>query len=278
MNQFLKRRLLFVVSAFVIAYGAIVCFLYFDQTELVYRANPVRVSAKEAGLENVTELSIATPDGETMQAWYSAAQPNKPTILFCHGKGGNMASRSKRWRYYVERGYGVMFFDYHGFGGSTGIPTEEYLRMDVKAAYDWLSQQAIKSKDIALVGESLGTGVCTMLAAKMPAASLELEAAYSSIVDIAAERYWWAPVHWLIKDRFDATLEIANIHSPLLQQHGDADETIPVHFGQTLFAAAISPKEFVLVPGGGHVLGPQAWQRGLDFIDAVRAGTWKPKE
>jgi uncharacterized protein len=274
----LKRLLSISATVLIAAYATAVSVLYFNQTELLYRADLMHVSAKDAGLELVTELVIATPDGEKIQAWFSPAKSNKATILFCHGKGGNMANRAKRWQYYVERGYGVMFFDYHGFGGSTGVPTEEHLRMDARAAYDWLRAQSIPAKDIALVGESLGSGVCTMLAAQVLAGSLELEAAYSSIADIAAERHWWAPVRFLIKDNFDAEDAITKIRSPLFQQHGELDDTIPIHFGAALFKAAPSPKQWLKVTGGHHALGPEGWQRGLDFIEAVRNGSWLPQE
>jgi uncharacterized protein len=261
-----------------VVYAAAVSFLYFNQTEFLYRADPTQKSPADVGLAGVQVLALTTLDGAKIQAWYSPAKLDHATILFCHGKGGNMAGRANRWRYYVEHGYGVMFFDFHGFGGSEGLPTEEHLRADARAAYDWLRDAGIESKDIALVGESLGTGVCTMLAAHVPVASLELEAGYSSIADIAAERHWWAPVRLLINDRFDAAAEISNIHAPLLQQHGDLDETIPIHFASKLFAAANAPKEFRVLAGHGHAFGPEGWQNGLEFIEAVRKGTWKGKE
>jgi uncharacterized protein len=272
------RLLAFFATAVATSYAAAVSFLYFNQTEFLYRANPIYTSPAEAGLSDVQELTLATPDGAKIRAWYSPAKPSRTTILFCHGKGGNMASRAKRWNYYVERGYGAMFFDYHGFGGSEGVPTEQHLKMDARASYDWLTDQQIVPTDIALVGESLGSGVCAMLAAKVHVGSLELEAGYSSITDIAAERHWWAPVRLLIKDKFDAAHEIVKIRAPFFQQHGDADETIPIHFGETLFAAAPSPKRWLTIQGGHHALGPEGWQRGLDFIEAVREGSWVPLE
>jgi uncharacterized protein len=270
-----RRLLALMASAIMAAYGAAVSFLYLNQTEFLYRANPIYTSPAEVGLSDVQELTLATLDGAKIKAWYSPARPSRATILFCHGKGGNMASRAKRWTYYVERGYGVMFFDYHGFGGSEGVPTEEHLKSDARAAYDWLRDKQIAPKDIALIGESLGSGVCTMLATQVLVSSLELEAGYSSIADIAAERHWWAPVRLLIKDAFDAVPEIAKIRAPLLMQHGDADQTIPVHFAKTLFAAAPAPKEFRILPGHGHALGPDGWQNGLEFVEAVRTLTWK---
>jgi uncharacterized protein len=36
--------------------------------------------------------------------------------------------------------------------------------------------------------------------------------------------------------------------------HGDQDYTIPIRFGQKLYAIAPEPKEFVALPGAGHLL------------------------
>jgi len=37
-----------------------------------------------------------------------------------------------------------------------------------------------------------------------------------------------------------------------LIMHGTSDTTIPITFGQRLFALAREPKQFVPFPGGGH--------------------------
>ena len=34
--------------------------------------------------------------------------------------------------------------------------------------------------------------------------------------------------------------------------HGAQDQTIPIAFGERLFALAREPKQFVRIPGGGH--------------------------
>ena len=40
---------------------------------------------------------------------------------------------------------------------------------------------------------------------------------------------------------------------PVMVMHGDADGIIPWEMGQALYAAAVEPKEFWLVPGAGHL-------------------------
>ena len=142
--------------------------------------------------------------------------------------------------------------------------------MDADAAYDWLINNGVAPKDIVLAGESLGTGIATITASRHVVAALSLQAPYSSIVDVAAARYWWLPVRLLIKDPFDSASAITKVHVPVLIQHGVADQTIPIQFGKKLFAAANEPKEFVIVPGAGHnIFDEPRWARELAFFDSL---------
>ena len=45
---------------------------------------------------------------------------------------------------------------------------------------------------------------------------------------------------------------IARVTAPLLVMHGGRDSTIPIGFGQRLFALAREPKQFVRFDEGGH--------------------------
>jgi uncharacterized protein len=244
--------------------------LYVFQDVLLYNNTSQYVSAAEMGITNAQELVLKTSDGETIGAWYAAANAGKPTILFCHGKGGSLGGRYERWNFYVSQGYGVLFFDYRGFGQSTGNPSEKGLLLDAATAYEWLIKQGVAATEIVAVGESLGTGICTMLAAEKQTAALALEAPYSSIVDVAAHRHWWAPVRALIHDNFDAVAAIKNVNVPLLLQHGDQDRSVPILFGRKLFDAANQPKEFVTIPGANHLIfNLPTWQREIAFFERV---------
>ena len=81
---------------------------------------------------------------------------------------------------------------------------------------------------------------------------MALGAPYSSVVEVAGERYWYLPVRFLMLDQFWSELFIKQVNAPLLILHGVDDKTIPFRFGEKLFAAANEPKTFKRVEGAGH--------------------------
>ena len=109
-----------------------------------------------------------------------------------------------------------------------------------------------RADDIVVWGFSLGTGVAVALAAEQRIGRLILEAPYTSIADVAASRFWFAPVRLLIRDQFRSDGQIARVRVPLLVMHGALDSTIPITFGERLFALANEPKRFVRLARGGH--------------------------
>jgi fermentation-respiration switch protein FrsA (DUF1100 family) len=65
----------------------------------------------------------------------------------------------------------------------------------------------------------------------------------------------------LLRDPFRSDLRIAGVKVPLLVLHGARDPTIPIVFGERLFALANEPKQFVRFPDGGH--------NDLDYLGAA---------
>jgi uncharacterized protein len=245
----LLRALLAIVPAF---YLAMVGLMYAKQDELTFDPDPLRISPASVNVANADVVEIRTADGERLAAWYTPAKAGMPVILFLHGKGGNIGHRPRRYRFFTAQGFGVLFVDYRGYGGSTGTPSEQGLLADAEAAYTWLMAKGIAPQRLAVIGESLGTGIAVKLAARRPIAALALEAPYSSLSDIAADRYWWLPARLLINNPIDAAADIGKINSPLLVQHGDADQTVPIAYGRKLFDRANMPKVFVTIPGADH--------------------------
>lgn len=250
------------------AYIAMVAFLYFKQDALLFPAGRVHMTPAEAGVPVLSQVTLKTVDGESLVAWTSPAKPGLPVILFFHGNGGAMVGRAARYKYYTDRGLGLLAVEYRGYGASTGSPSEAGFMIDARTAYDWLIAQGIAPSSIVIVGESLGTAVATKLAARVEAAALLLEAPYSSVVDVAAARYWFAPVRALIRHQFNAIADVGKVKMPILIQHGTEDTTVPYIFGQKLFAAAPEPKEFVTVQGAGHVIfNAQTWAKEMNFLN-----------
>ncbi len=244
-------------------------FMYASQRSYQYFPSHRGLSAAALGLEGVADLKLVTEDAQTLQVWYAAPKPGRPVILYLHGNGGEISGRSERFAAYQSGDFGVLFVSYRGYGASTGKPSEAGLVKDARAAYDWLIAQGVKSETIMLVGESLGSGVAVQLAAERRVGAVALEAPYYSAADIAAAHYWWLPVHWLMKDRFDSFAYIGRVHAPLLVIHGDQDHVIPIAEGRKLFAAANEPKQMVVVPGGTHgtIFSPDTWALEMRFFD-----------
>ncbi len=238
------------------------------QRRLQYFPGTTGTLPQATGLHGVVVIPLIAADGIASTLWYAPAQPGQPTLLYFQGNGGELSDRADRFAFYQSLGLGVAFLSYRGYGASRDAISEAGLIADATAAYDWLAAQNIPPQHIALVGESLGTGVAVQLAAKRTVGAVTLEAPYTATVDIAAQLYWWLPVHLLMKDQYRSIDHIAQIHAPLLIQHGTADQTIPFASGQRLFAAAAEPKTFIPLPDQGHeaLYQPQTWAREADFF------------
>jgi fermentation-respiration switch protein FrsA (DUF1100 family) len=263
----------FFLLSVALAYAGICLYMFLQQRSLQYFPTHRGPSPAEAGFSQVSDETIATPDGETISAWYAEAAPGKPTILYFQGNGGEIADRTGRLGFYLSHGFGVLFVSYRGYGRSTGAISEQGLIADALAAHAWLTARGVKPEQVVLVGESLGTGVAVQLASQRQVQAVALEAPYSSAADIAASIYWWLPVRLLMKDTFHSQAFIQKVHAPLLIVHGDADTIIPVAQGRKLFAMANEPKELVIIPGEGHdvIHDPRVWELEVAFFTGHQA-------
>ncbi len=137
-------------------------------------------------------LKIETPDSVQLGAWLilpedpripddvlsgppadesvSASLRHKPTILLFHG---NTAARAVPFRIthyltYTSRfEANVLAIDYRGYGDSTGTPSELGVKVDARAAWDWLINKGVSPENILIVGHSLGTAVASLLAEEL---------------------------------------------------------------------------------------------------------------
>lgn len=264
------------VVKFVLAAGALIYLvaaagMFVLQRQLQYFPSRHNPAPAALGLADVAVAALVTPDGESLVLWYAPAAAGQPTILYFQGNGGEIADRADRLAAYRAAGFGVAFLSYRGYGGSTGSPTETGLLTDARTAYDWLAARGIPPEKIALVGESLGTGIAVRLAAERPVGAVVLGAPYATAVGVAADIYPWLPVRLLMKDQFRSIDHIGAVTAPLLILHGTDDRVIPFASGDALFAAANDPKTFVALPGAGHeaLYQPATWAEETAFLARV---------
>ena len=111
--------------------------------------------------------SCDTEDGIRLGAWFFPAHRRRgPAVLVCNGNAGDRSVRAPLAAALNRMGLSVLLFDYRGYGGNPGRPSEDGLAADARAAQAWLAAQPEVDTDrIVYFGESLGAAVAVGLAA-----------------------------------------------------------------------------------------------------------------
>jgi len=107
---------LIVVGGVVIALAAAV---WFGQRSLMYPADRSAVPPAGELLPGAVDVTLTTSDDVALGAWYlEPAEPCTAAVLVAQGNGGNRAGRVELAQAIHERGFGVLLFDYRGYGGN----------------------------------------------------------------------------------------------------------------------------------------------------------------
>ncbi|MGY4867212.1 alpha/beta hydrolase [Mycolicibacterium elephantis] len=261
----MRRAVVVVVMVTLVASG-LFGLLWSQQRRLIYFPSPGPVPSAATVLPNGRDVVIETDDGIRLGAWYFPVAGEAPAVLVFNGNGGD---RSMRWPLAPalnRMGLSVLLFDYRGYGGNPGSPSEDGLAADAGAAQEWLAAQP-GVEQIVYFGESLGAAVAVGLAVQRPPAALILRSPFTSLADVAAVHYPWLPVRRVLLDRYPSIDRIASVRAPLLVIAGDSDDIVPEQLSRRLYEAANAPKRYVVVPGAGH--NDQALLDGTKMLDAI---------
>ena len=233
---------------------SIVAIVWSQQRRLIYFPFGVVPRPDAVGLEGAASVSFPTADGLTLQGWFvSRTKAPEFTVIVFNGNAGNRAFRAPLADALARANLAVLLFDYRGFGGNPGSPTEEGLRNDARAARDYVVSRAdVDPRRLVYFGESLGTAVAADLALDDPPAALILRSPFTSMTDVGRHHYAFLPVGWLLRDRYETIERIARVNAPLLVIGGDADRIVPIEQTRRLFEAARDPKSLLIISGADH--------------------------
>jgi fermentation-respiration switch protein FrsA (DUF1100 family) len=274
----MRRLKKIVISIFLVV---IVVFVVANMTLLIFESTFI-FKPKKYPLGNwqpvnppPTDVQIMAKDGTKLHAWYLPHTQPQAVLLYFHGNAGNVTDHYLELvKLHNKLSASVMILDYRGFGKSEGHPTEEAIKQDAEAARDWLAnKEHLQSRDIILLGRSLGSGVAIDLAAKSGAKGLILISPFVSLSAAVQDHYPFLFSRILMQNQFDSIHNIPLYHGPLLIIHGDADDIIPLQQGEALFHAANSPKWFVVVPGGKHYdsISDSVYKAMFEFIERIKS-------
>jgi fermentation-respiration switch protein FrsA (DUF1100 family) len=246
----LIRRFLLVL---LLAYAAVCALMFFAQRKLLYFPDPAPMNPAAVGLPQAEVLALQAADGERLVAWWIAPRADHaPVFVYLHGNGANLQARAQRFARLTEGGAGLLALSWRGYGGSSGNPSEAGLLADAQAAYQAAAKR-VPAQRLVLYGESLGTTVATMLAARELVAALVLDSGFASALDVAQRRYPWLPVAWLLRDPLRADLAAPQVSAPAFQVHCEGDAVTPLASARRLNETLPHARPLLVLAGGCHV-------------------------
>ncbi|XP_007905387.1 alpha/beta hydrolase domain-containing protein 17C [Callorhinchus milii] len=178
------------------------------------------------------------------------APASKYTLLFSHG---NAVDLGQMCSFYIGLGSrincNIFSYDYSGYGGSSGKPSEKNLYADIDAAWTALrTRYGVCPENIILYGQSIGTVPTVDLASRYECAAVILHSPLMSGLRVAfpdtRKTYCF--------DAFPSIDKITKVASPVLVIHGTEDEVIDFSHGLAMFEQCPKAVEPLWVEGAGH--------------------------
>jgi fermentation-respiration switch protein FrsA (DUF1100 family) len=237
-----------------LAYVVVVVYMKANERGFIYYPTPAAEEWTDPPDPSVEDVWLTDANGTRLHGWWSECRDAEAVFLFCHGNSGNVSQlgfEMLKWRQLAKAS--MLAFDYPGYGKSEGKPSEAGCNAATSAAYEWLTTvKRIPPTRVVIYGESLGGGPAVELARGREHRALVLYKTFTSLPDVALDRYPFLPARLLMSDQFDNLAKIGQCHRPVFVAHGTADTLVPYALGERLFAAANEPKVFLPMPGVGH--------------------------
>jgi alpha-beta hydrolase superfamily lysophospholipase len=261
-----------------IAYVTVCVYLFSMQTRMVYAGvtHPLSTEmaihdAKGAGLVpwDHTTPGAAAPQGY-VRPDFAASIPRGTIVLF-HGNGEFAWMRPEEVDALTRRGFRVFLYEYPGFGGRPGKPSEKVIVPDGQAVIRALAQAGYGP--IYVWGQSLGAGVAAAVCAdtSLPVQGLVLMTPWDNIANVGLFYYPYIPVRLLMIDKYDSIANLQSFAHPICVIRSENDEIIPPPLSLNLYAHLPEPKKVIEFKDCGHNDWPDSpelawWDDALDFI------------
>lgn len=199
------RMLVWIFAIAIVAYGAWLALLYFQQRAMLFPGAGMEPAAR-LGPPNGAETVWFEVDDARVEAWLLPAtslpeEGNAPAIIFAHGNAEFIDELADDFDALRDAGLHVLLVEYPGYGRSAGSPTQANMTAVFTEAYDWLAARPdVKAERIIGMGRSLGGGAITALSRQRELAAIVLQSTFTSVPAMARS---FAVPAWLVRDPFD---------------------------------------------------------------------------
>jgi fermentation-respiration switch protein FrsA (DUF1100 family) len=244
--------------------------LLFHPVERAYSEDSWVQIEREFGVKR-TEVSYRASNGDVISGWFFRLPGAKRVFLVSQGKGSRLEYRGGIVRMLLKCGGSVLIYNYGGIGRSVGEASLDGVCADAVASYDFLvEQEKYAPADIVAYGESFGTGVTGQLVSRRKVGAVILQSGFTSLLRASRDVLPWLRLYpdWCFpKQMLDNVAVFGKSHAPLLIVHGQEDGLVSVANARELFAAAVEPKELLILRQGEH----GKFGSGNEYFDKVKA-------
>jgi alpha-beta hydrolase superfamily lysophospholipase len=259
------------VAAVVAAVAVVILALVWAfQRRLVYFPATAPVPPAAAILPGAQDVVLETDDGLRLGAWFVPARgPRRGQgVLVANGNAGDRSARAPLAEALAARGLAVLLFDYRGYGGNPGSPSERGLARDARAAQRFLVDEAgVRPERLVYFGESLGAAVVTELATVRPPAGLVLRSPFVDLASVGQVHYPFLPVRALLRDRYPLAEQLGTVSAPVTVVYGSEDSVVPAEQSRAVANEAATLHDIVEIAGADH--NDLALLDGKELVDAV---------
>jgi len=252
--------------------------MYFLQDYFIYypqKTDPQLIEQAAAS----RDLQLWPQNVKTYRGFISprASQKSLGTILVFHGNAGNALDRTYYAGALNRHGYRVILAEYPAYGSRPGKTSEKEFTADAIESI----RLALKEfgRPIYLLGESLGCGVvCGAVAnSHMPIDGVALITPWDSLINLARDKYWFLPVKWMLRDRYDNVANLTDYRGPVAVAMAGRDEIIPNRLTRNFYDALRQPKRLWTFPKAGHNSWPSGpheswWGEMTNFLQSTKTG------
>lgn len=248
-------------------------------------------AAANAASEGLESVSLATPGGTTLRAWFlTPPSANGNAVILFHGVSDNRLGMYGYGKWLLEHDYAVLLPDARGHGLSDGLATYGLKESDdIHRWVDWLEDH-YHPRCVYGFGESMGAAqLLQSLPKESRFCAVVAESPFASFREVAYARFGrqFHTGPWIGSTFFRPTVDVGflfvwlryglnmeeaspknaveGIRIPVLLIHGLSDRNIPPFHSDEIQAR--NPSDIVVwkVPGavhtGAHQAAPQEFER-----------------
>ncbi len=238
-----KKALKLPIALFLI-YIIFGLFLYINQKSMIYYPDDQDFEACQA----FSDYEKKTFGGTR---FYFQPQSEREVLIHYHGNAGSTCDRAYFRDIFEQSDRSLIFVEYAGYSADDKNPSKELILKDVENIDQFVQERDFK--DVAVYGQSLGTGPASYHSKIGDVDSLIMVSSFSSIADLARSRFMIYPVSFLLTENYNNMKWLSDYKGEVLFIHGEEDRIIPYEYSKKLYKnIPSSKKEYVLIRDFGH--------------------------